>query len=75
MHFLPVASARPVSAENPDISKCKFGKKGVLKSKSLRKQICFKIQLYVGIHLTWKVFGPRFSVLDFIPVVFFGVLG
>ena len=45
------------------------------KSKKLRKQTCFKIQFYVGIHLTWKVFGLIFSVLDFIPVVFFSVFG
>ena len=47
----------------------------MLKSKRLRKQTCFKIQFYVGIHLTWKVFGLIFSVLDFIPVVFFSVFG
>ena len=43
----------------------------MLKSKSLRKQTCFKIQFCVGIHLTWKDFGLVFSVLDFIPVVIF----
>ena len=69
---------KKIVMQNPQTgitSWCKFGKEGVLKSKSLRKQTCFKIQFYVGIHLTWKVFGPIFSVLDFIPVVFFGVLG
>ena len=43
----------------------------MLKTKSLRKQACFKIQFYVGINLTWNICGLIFFILDFLPVVLF----
>ena len=34
----------------------------MLKTKSLRKQTCFKIQFHVETHLTWKVFVSVFCI-------------
>ena len=72
--FSPSGLVGAQNAEKLPNFKSRFYNLKVPKSKNWRKQTCFKIQFYIGIQLSWNVFGQfwfltRPSIEVTIPIV------